>query len=384
MSKICPDVTIVGAGIAGLWTAKELLDAGYSVAVVEKNEYLASGATIKNEGWLHAGPYHGAILDDEDTALQVAGKIRQSYDTIVEFAPECIEPQVTFALLGEGPVALRALERWRMGHITHELIDNPVVFGLSEGISIGDGTDVYRVDDRSVNTALLCAKLASNVIERGGVIFTNAIFEPLDDCRADLVVQGKAQQRLVSEQFVITAGSGTKEVSDKLGVELAMRYFKAHLLVFPRLTQSNFFSIDSYDVNFMNHGESAVAGLNLDTTEVSEPDTTVVEERGRMILDALSRLIPHAYDYADLAKVVACIKPGIQQPGGPRRPGVEPEIIQLSEGYLAAFPGKMTEAPHLAKEIVAHVLAKGVTPMSSGRVHLSTRVPLIAKRPLDG
>lgn len=50
MSEICPDVTIVGAGIAGLWTAKEMLDVGYSVAVVEKNDHLASGATIKNEG----------------------------------------------------------------------------------------------------------------------------------------------------------------------------------------------------------------------------------------------------------------------------------------------------------------------------------------------
>lgn len=280
-------------------------------------------------------------------------------------------------------MAIRALERWRMGHIAHELISDPVAFGLSEGISIGNRTDVYRVDDKSVNTASLCAKLARNIIERGGAIFTNAVFEPLDERRADLVVQGIVQQRLVSDQFVITAGSGTKEVSDKLGAELAMHYFKAHLLVFPRLTESNFFSIDSYEINFMNHGEAAVAGLNLDTTEVLEPDSIVVEERGRMILDTLGRLIPRAYEYTDRAKIVACIKPGIQKPGGPRRPGVEPEIIQLSEGYLAAFPGKMTEAPHLAKELVAHVVAKGVTPMSSDRVRLSTEVPSVARRPLD-
>jgi glycine/D-amino acid oxidase-like deaminating enzyme len=52
----------VGVLPAGLWTAKELIDQGLTVDVVEKSEHLASGATTRNEGWLHAGTYHAAAI----------------------------------------------------------------------------------------------------------------------------------------------------------------------------------------------------------------------------------------------------------------------------------------------------------------------------------
>ncbi len=74
MSEFVSDITVVGGGIAGLWTAKELLERGYSVSLVEKSNALAAGATTRNEGWLHAGTYHSVAIDDERDAEQVTAR----------------------------------------------------------------------------------------------------------------------------------------------------------------------------------------------------------------------------------------------------------------------------------------------------------------------
>lgn len=50
--RVSGDVVIVGAGIIGLSTAKELVDAGYSVTVIERNKDIALEASYANGGLL--------------------------------------------------------------------------------------------------------------------------------------------------------------------------------------------------------------------------------------------------------------------------------------------------------------------------------------------
>ena len=382
MSELRSDVAIIGGGIAGLWTAKNLVDRGYSVNVVEKSSQLANGATVRNEGWLHSGAYHGAILENDDTALAVMEKIRWSNDQVTEFAPESLELQDTYALLGDGLMARRALDRWRKANIDHEQIVDVDAFTGSERLDSQQIENIYKVADKSVNTRLLCSKLAHYIIEHGANIFTNVAFRSEDEGSATLLTESEGEQTLASDHFIITAGSGTGELMRDFNTDLNLRYFKAHLLCLPRFTRYNYFSIDSYGINFMNHGNSSIAGLNLDTTEVFFPDYTVEQERVDRIIEVLGQLAPQAIAYENIAKGIACIKPGIQKGEGPRRPGVEAEVFPLSETYTCAFPGKMTEAPYLAKELVEYLETKGVNP-SVRRPRISTIVPVVSSRPID-
>jgi glycine/D-amino acid oxidase-like deaminating enzyme len=382
VSELRSDVAIVGGGIAGLWTAKNLVDRGYSVNVVEKSNRLADGATVRNEGWLHSGAYHGAILEDDDTALAVMEKIKWSSNQITEFAPESLESQSTYALLGEGLMARRALDRWRKANIDYRQVADINTLTDAEGLDSQQTKDVYRVADKSVNTRLLCSKLAHYIIERGANIFTDVVFKSEDEGSATLLTESQEEHTLASDHFVITAGSGTGELMGDFETDLNLRYFKAHLLWLPRLTRHNYFSIDSYGINFMNHGNSSIAGLNLDTTEVSFPDHTVERERVDRIVEILGQLAPRAMAYENVARGIACIKPGMQKGEGPRRPGVEAEIFPLSETYTCAFPGKMTEAPYLAKELVEYLEAKGVNP-SAKMPRISTVAPAVSSRPID-
>ncbi|MDQ3098122.1 MAG: FAD-binding oxidoreductase [bacterium] len=387
MKEIHADVTIVGTGLAGLWTAKELLDNGYTVNLVEKGKRLAGGATTHNEGWLHAGGYHAAIIDDEDTAGRITEKVQYGHRAIVQFAPESIHHCETYALLGQGSMALRAIGRWENMGVHFQKVLNASDLRVAEGIDTRREVGVYYVEDRSVNTKVLCEKLASYIIERGGRIFTLAQIEPTATRRANLIINGKRELTLQSDQFVITAGSGIKDLSKQVkGESINMRFFKAHLLIFPRVTQHNYFSLDSYGVNFMNHGDASIGGLNLDSTEVSEPNCDVVIGKEKQMYDAVSQLAPRVRAFEYSIRALACIKPGVQRDGTPNRPGVDGEIFEISDGYVCALPGKMTEAPHLAKNIVAYIGLHTRRVLSSLRTANRTEnlhIPEINSRPID-
>src|SRR3954453_4735501 len=59
MSERPFDAIVVGAGIAGAACAKELTDAGFYVAICERNDYSGGGATA-------AGMGHLAVMDDSE------------------------------------------------------------------------------------------------------------------------------------------------------------------------------------------------------------------------------------------------------------------------------------------------------------------------------
>jgi hypothetical protein len=353
------DITVVGAGIAGLWTAKEFVDQGLNVAIVEQAPALATGQTTKNEGWLHAGSYHAAAMDFENDALSVARKIRYGHEKILEFAPDAIDHVDTYALLGSDAAADRAVERWRKAGIPFGRMADMRQFE-QEGIDTERLSGIFSVEDKSVNTIRLCEKLADYVVNNGGRIFTRGLFTPESATTADLDIDDGAHYRMRSNNgFLIAAGNGTRDIAEVItGEEMPMRYFKSHLLVFPRMTRDNYFHVDGKETGFMNHGNVSVAGLNRDSINLSVADYEVVPEKEEMLYSALVRIIPKAARYVrgtpDIVGV-ACIKPDIDRGGS--QPGLDEEIIDIAPGYVGALPGKMTEAPHLAKDIVEHMQA---------------------------
>ena len=72
---------IVGGGIAGISISEILTRQGHSVALVEKNTKLASGATKEFHEWIHTGSLYTLVKDQMKTLKYILG----SLDDLLEF-----------------------------------------------------------------------------------------------------------------------------------------------------------------------------------------------------------------------------------------------------------------------------------------------------------
>ena len=381
------DLVIVGAGIAGLWTAKEAIDNGLSVTVVEAAGLLAAGATTRNEGWLHAGTYHSGAIEQHEISRTVAEKIVDGHNAILDFAPEAVEHDTTYALLGDEAVADRALGRWSEFGLPFSLIDQ-WSFDNHDGVLLDGVAALAKVEDKSIDTRMLCAKLAAHVVARGGIMYTDAEFNPLDQGTAEITITNDTL-RLQSDNFLITAGVGSGDLLKKVTQDqYSMRYFKSHLMVFPRITRDNYFYVDGGQTGFMNHGNLSIAGLNRDSIALQSPDYQPVPTKERKLYEALVHLVPSARQFAlESTQMVgvACVKPDIRNSSSPE-PDLDESVQKVSETYTMAFPGKMTQAPHMARMAIESMCSGQAKRESSTNIEpeLSTySLQTVTPRPMD-
>jgi glycerol-3-phosphate dehydrogenase len=366
MSEFRPDVTVVGGGVAGLWSAKEMIDRGLSVDVVEKTDYLANGATTRNEGWLHAGTYHAAAVYDETDARTVTERTVYGHDKILDFAPESVEHHQSYALFADAELAQSALARWiKFGIPYHEI---PKSLLEDERVDLSRIEAAFAVRDKSVNSRVIVNKLANHITTNGGRIFTGADFIPTSETTADMII-GEERHTFTSDAFLVSAGTGTKKVFEALtGNPFPMRYFKSHLLVTPRLSRDNIFYMDPLEAGLMSHGDATIVGINREAVEVDIPDYEVLPEKAEMVRAALLRLVPHLGEAA-LSKAfldIACIKADVADTSFMQR-STDPtmvlqdlniKVFEPSEGWICAIPGKMTEAPALARAAADRVMSR--------------------------
>jgi glycine/D-amino acid oxidase-like deaminating enzyme len=349
MAELYSDVTVIGAGIAGLWCAKELLERGATVSVVESADQISQGATERNEGWLHAGTYHATAISEEAEAAKVCEQIINGHRAVVEFAPECVEQTHSVALVKSEDYAEKALVRWQNIGIEH------VQISLSDLDEYGINTDgpvaAFTVADKSIDTQLLCSKLADYITYIGAKILIGEEARPIDD--GVVSVNGNI---LKSDQILITAGASTTAVVSELcGVQPSERYFKSHILVVPKLADVNCFYIDPLEAGVMDHAKMSTVAVNRDNVEIEAPNYGVIDTRRQIIENALYRLSNRARDLALRGCLLrACIKPDINMHGTydpNKKQNLDMNIFEPQPGFMCALPGKMTQAPALAQAV---------------------------------
>lgn len=383
MEKLQSDVTIVGAGIAGLWSAKELIDRGASVTILEKESTLANGATTRNEGWLHAGTYHSVAVENEEEAHRVTERTVYGHNAIINFAPESIDHKRSYALIADDDLMERALLRWNLADITHREV-NPKVLRDNESVDTTLTKGAFEVQDKSVNSVKLCQKLAKYITEHGGKFITNASFIPNDNTSARVYVGNENSLDLISDHFLITTGCGTKDVIERItGQSVLMRYFQAHLLITPRATKDNLFYMDVGEAGIMNHESVSVIGINKDGIQLTEPDYQPVPSKERLVFNALTRILPkmNMLNTNSMNMVgVACCKPDIYKSIEDTQ-SLNVQMFEPAEGYLCALPGKMTESPYLGLQAAKHILNSDTLVQASNACKRSA--PAITPRPAD-
>ncbi len=363
------DVTVVGAGIAGLMLTKKLSELGLKVALVEKEAQMAGGPSTKNEGWLHRGTYHATSISDKDTAIQVARRCIYGHEQIRGYAPEAIEDidLASYALVKDPERTMEVISRWDEAGVRYTRVPLKELARLESNVRTGEFADVFQVYDLGINTRLLYRKLLAASMRAGIEIFLNAevVFNSLEEA---LIEREGEKIPITSRLFVYTAGYGVRDIlRSNFGILVPLRYWKSHLTVFPRLTRSSVFCLDPHEAGMMNHGDYSIVGLNEDAMVHESPDFEILEEGKEKVYAAASRLF-HNLDGAR-SLTVACIKTDLaDKPAAVRSLGVS--VTEPLRGHFVVLPGKMTETPYIT-DVVAKMVYDRIDD------------EMIAQRPMD-
>ncbi len=380
--EICTDISIVGAGVAGLMTAARLLEVGYCVTVLDKAPSVCKGSSVRNEGWLHAGTYHATSIKDEKTAYLVAQRCKYGNEKIRKLAPEAIrEPDIdSYAVFKDEEYANFAVKRWDSAGIQFSAVMLRELAAQCPEINVQPIVQAYKVNDASIHTPSLYSNLVERIKASGGEFFLQSTIRVDANGQAWIHSENNPSDIPLNSQLVInTTGYGMAEfLTQFFGQEYSMRFWKSHLIAYPRLGKHNVFYIEPGEAAAIQHGKVTMVGQHEDALNIDVPDITPVETQSGLVISAAQRLYQQAS--ATVPLVTACLKPDLKSTATAAR-SVGVDIHEPKAGFIFALPGKMTESPCLADKLVELVEEKSIN-RGSKKGSCSIFVP-ITPRPCD-
>ncbi|MDQ5951579.1 MAG: hypothetical protein QG639_860 [Patescibacteria group bacterium] len=351
--EIRSEIAVIGGGAGGLMTTKKLAELGYDIVLIDKAPTLCSGPSTKNEGWLHRGTVHSGVIKETDRALKIAKRVIYGYEQIMSFAPEAVEDltSATYALFKDGALADATEERWKEVDVWFQAMQLQAFFRENPEIDPNIVARAYKTKDKSLNFRLLYQKLLAISEKLGVKTLLNTEVIPEEDGRATLVDDDGSRRPLFADIFVFTTGLAARKIFSMMGYNLAVRFWKSHSIVIPKLTKNGFFFVDPLEASIMPHGKYSLACQSEDDFQIDEPTFEVVPHMAHQVFEALVRMIPEADKYKDSYHSNACVKPDIiKGPSSPR--SVDIELHEPMPNYFVAFPGKVTESPYMADTVV--------------------------------
>lgn len=354
--EIKQDITIIGAGAAGLMTATFLTEKGYQVGIVEKSDSVCNGPSIRNEGWLHAGTYHSTSIKDKDKALEVANRCKYGFKTISKMAPESIEEKdmESYAVFKDEEYAEYAKQRWSDAQILFRSILLREFIKKCPEINMEPIKQVYRVNDLSINTPKLYRNLVNRIQRENGDFYLQSILEVDQNQQAWIRSLKSGERNPLNSQLVInTTGYGMSQFLEQyFGEEFFMRFWKSHLIIYPSLGKHNVFYLEPGEAAAFHHGRVTMVGQHEDATVIESSNFDPIKEKAEKVRQATGNLYLNSKGSPFLD--TACLKPDLSSNSSEAR-SLGVEVHEPQQGYLFALPGKMTESPFLANQLVQMV-----------------------------
>ena len=366
-TEMVSDIAISGSGVTGLWIARKLAVqsgwvGGLEIVVLEKSKSLADGASTKNEGWLHAGTYHGFAIKDPAEAATVVRKTKAGYNQTLGLVPDCIEyPRSrTYALTSSIADTEWAVNRWNALGVGFEEVTRREIKEAIPNLNPNNLFQGFRVDDKSINTRVLYDRLYRDCRRLGVKFFTQTrITDIIDETTAKLESDTVDANSLKSAVFIHATGSGLGGVLDMLGYPQDVRYWKSHLMVTPRIAQHNIFYLREGEIGVMHHRDvdslqKSVVGTNKDGIFMDEPNFEVDRDRERYLREAMGQTFLNFDSRVTEGQVYSCVK--LDTLPADSIPKLSTEVLKPLENHFCVLPGKMTEAPYAADEAVRRVM----------------------------
>jgi L-2-hydroxyglutarate oxidase len=213
------DVVVVGGGIVGLATAHAVARTGRSVAVVEREQQLATHQTGNNSNVIHSGLYYApgglkarlavagcaetvAFCREHDLPHQVTGKL------VVATDPEELPRMAELARRGAAN-GVEAHELDQAGMREHE----PHVRGIAALYVPSTGICDYR---------LVAEKIGELVTKEGGEVHLGRSVQQVVRRASDVVVRTDSGD-LLGSQVVVCAGLRCDELAKASGADPGIR-----------------------------------------------------------------------------------------------------------------------------------------------------------------
>lgn len=364
--EIDVDVAVVGAGICGLLATYKLSRLGASVALIEQAGKVASGASSKNEGWLHKGSYHASAVLERSEALRIARRCSYGFNQIQNLVPEAVESseRPTIALVRDPDRCAEAKDRWREAGIPFDPMSKKDAKRLLDGADLSSLCQAFRTHDVGINTHILYRYLLTSSITCNAQVLLSHKFHFDQEGFPRCISASGDSQRINARVVIVAAGAGSKELLSQLNSQLPVRLWKSHILYGKRIMEQPVFWLDPLEITLINHtGNVSVVGLNEDAYQINDVDLDVDPGRADLVHEAFGRFIPHSQ--ASKFSPVACIKIDVRSESSPR--SVEAEFYEPIDGVYFLFPGKMTEAPFIVDSVVKQVSTRLVDDWISRR-----------------
>lgn len=386
------DCLVLGGGIAGLWTLRILIDAGYDALLVE-TDALGQGQTIASQGILHAGTKY-ALTGDASRASKAAGEAAAVWRG---------------CLSGTGPIDLRetnVLSRHTCMFTTPGVGSRLAGLAASKALTsvpqkldraaypaafadAAGGVNVYQLDEPVMDLPALLKTLAAPVRDR--LLRAQAVQLRWDDERSSSAASMPRPERRVVAQLttetgeisiapralICTAGAGNEALLAQLALaaDLRMQRRPLHMVLargpLPHLYAHCVGLSDKPRATITSAADAAgravwyIGGTLAETGVERQPAEQIAFARRE-----LAEILPWiSLDRVEFATLRVDRAEGFDESG--RRP--DTPVVRAHGPVIACWPTKLVLAPLAAAGVLEQLSRSGVSPTAPAPDTIPTR-----------
>ncbi|HKJ08222.1 MAG TPA: glycine oxidase ThiO [Gammaproteobacteria bacterium] len=318
-----PDCLVVGGGLIGMLTARELQSAGLTVRVLDRQ---SAGREASWAGGGILSPLYPWRYTDPVTELAAWGqeyypRLAQELAAETGIDPEWVESGL-LVLGGEEQVQART---WAQHHgVRLELLDEPGIRRTEPALVETEQAALWLPDVAQIRNPRLMKALHRSLELRGVVVQEDAEVHSVVERDGQVVGVRTGACLLEAERVVVAGGAWTGDLLADLGVPVAVRPVRGQMILFharPGLVNHIVLSRDRYliprrDGRILMGSTVEETGFDKSTTAAARKD----------LFRAAVQLVPELADYS-IERHWAGLRPGT--PDGvpyigehPRMPGL--------------------------------------------------------------
>jgi glycine oxidase len=226
------DALIIGGGIIGLLTARELSMAGAQVTVLEKNELAresswAGGGIISP---LYPWRYPNSVTRLASWSQQVYAELCENLKSDTGIDPQYVKSGLIISAPEEHEQALD----WAIqaGHSSSTLINSAQISELEPGHSNPPSSAIYMPEVAQVRNPRLVKALIHDITRRGVKILTQTAADHFSIRKNKVEKVITATDNLSADNFILCAGAWTASLMQNLPCIADIRPVRGQMLLF--------------------------------------------------------------------------------------------------------------------------------------------------------
>lgn len=356
------DVVIIGAGVVGAMTARELTRYRFSVCLLEAQNDVAMGASRANSGIVHAG--FDCIPGSEKARLNLAGSRMMEQIAAELGVPYRKNGSLVIGFRDEDRVALEELKRRgeKNGLTDLKILDATDVHTLEANLSPDVTCALHAPSGAIVSPYALTIAAVGNAMDNGAVLKTCFSVSAIEKQGEDYIIRSEKGETVSAHAVINCAGICSGEIARMIG--------DTSFTVAPRLGE--YLLLDRRCGNTVSHtifttptkmgkgilvSPTADGNLILGPTAVNVGDPTVTPTTAEG-LAKISDMAKRMVDGIDLRAIITSF-------AGLRAVGSTGDFILTSpmHGFLHCAgiesPG-LSAAPAIALEVVNALIGMGM------------------------